>query len=185
MCCYIHASTTIPYFRGSITDEKFWVKYYEMSCVSLNVNYQGCLLRRRRRGRYIFAVFLYSCLELEGGYNVKQHRGYMWIQAHILPNHVILCVLLCVYWFLFFSKLFLGDQQILLLHKMKHTRLTSMDIYFTSVLLHLCRCGSQKGQNTPHSMNSNKIIQLGLSPLKPLDEMFDDCIKSFQDKGFL
>ncbi|XP_057509337.1 tetraketide alpha-pyrone reductase 2-like isoform X1 [Actinidia eriantha] len=47
------------------------------------------------------------------------------------------------------------------------------------------RCDSQKGQSNPHSMNSNKIIQLGLSPLKPLDQMFDDCIKSFQDKGFL
>ncbi|PSR84936.1 Tetraketide alpha-pyrone reductase [Actinidia chinensis var. chinensis] len=47
------------------------------------------------------------------------------------------------------------------------------------------RCGEQKGDNNPHSMNSDKIIQLGLSPLKPLDQMFDDCIKSFQGKGFL
>ncbi|XP_057485061.1 tetraketide alpha-pyrone reductase 2-like isoform X2 [Actinidia eriantha] len=47
------------------------------------------------------------------------------------------------------------------------------------------RCGEQKGDNNPHSMNSDKIIQLGLSPLKPLDQMFDDCIKSFQSKGFL
>ncbi|GMP58855.1 hypothetical protein CsSME_00022372 [Camellia sinensis var. sinensis] len=47
------------------------------------------------------------------------------------------------------------------------------------------KCSSQKGDNNPHSMNSNKIIKLGLPPLKTIDQMFDDCIKSFQDKGFL
>ncbi|GMP58856.1 hypothetical protein CsSME_00022373 [Camellia sinensis var. sinensis] len=47
------------------------------------------------------------------------------------------------------------------------------------------KCNNQKGNNNPHSMNSNKIIQLGLPPLKTIDQMFDDCIKSFQDKGFL
>ncbi|CAL5399637.1 unnamed protein product [Camellia sinensis] len=46
------------------------------------------------------------------------------------------------------------------------------------------KCNNQKGNNNPHSMNSNKIIQLGLPPLKTIDQMFDDCIKSFQDKGF-
>ncbi|KAL7240446.1 hypothetical protein ACSBR2_006155 [Camellia fascicularis] len=47
------------------------------------------------------------------------------------------------------------------------------------------KCSSQKGGNNPHSMNSNKIIKSGLPPLKTIDQMFDDCIKSFQDKGFL
>lgn len=47
------------------------------------------------------------------------------------------------------------------------------------------KCSSQKGDNNPHSMDSNKIIQLGLPPLKTLQQMFDDCIKSFQRKGFL
>ncbi|KAF5953646.1 hypothetical protein HYC85_006502 [Camellia sinensis] len=46
-------------------------------------------------------------------------------------------------------------------------------------------CRSQKGDNNPHSMDSSKIIQLGLPPLKTLDQMFGDCIKSFQEKGFL
>lgn len=35
----------------------------------------------------------------------------------------------------------------------------------------------------PLSKNSDQ--KLGLPPLKPLDQMFDDCIKSFQDRGFL
>ncbi|KAI8539135.1 hypothetical protein RHMOL_Rhmol09G0157600 [Rhododendron molle] len=47
------------------------------------------------------------------------------------------------------------------------------------------KCSSQNGDNNPHSMDSGKIIQLGLPPLKTLDQMFGDCIKSFQDKGFL
>ncbi|XP_058193980.1 tetraketide alpha-pyrone reductase 2-like [Rhododendron vialii] len=47
------------------------------------------------------------------------------------------------------------------------------------------RCSTNDGDNNPHSMNSGKIIKLGLPPLKTLDEMFDDSIKSFQDKGFL
>ncbi|KAL2485129.1 Tetraketide alpha-pyrone reductase 2 [Abeliophyllum distichum] len=47
------------------------------------------------------------------------------------------------------------------------------------------KCSSQEGDNNPHSMDSSKIIKLGLPPLKTLDQMFDDCIKSFQEKGFL
>ncbi|PIN22552.1 Flavonol reductase/cinnamoyl-CoA reductase [Handroanthus impetiginosus] len=47
------------------------------------------------------------------------------------------------------------------------------------------KCSSQKGGDNPHSMDSSKIINLGLPPLKSLDQMFDDCIKSFQEKGFL
>ncbi|CAI9761980.1 unnamed protein product [Fraxinus pennsylvanica] len=47
------------------------------------------------------------------------------------------------------------------------------------------KCSSQEGDNNPHSMDSSKIIKLGLPPLRTLDQMFDDCIKSFQEKGFL
>ncbi|XP_052187232.1 tetraketide alpha-pyrone reductase 2 isoform X2 [Diospyros lotus] len=47
------------------------------------------------------------------------------------------------------------------------------------------KCGNQKGDDTPHAMNCSKILELGLPPPKTLDQMFDDCIKSFQAKGFL
>ncbi|KAJ9708172.1 hypothetical protein PVL29_000301 [Vitis rotundifolia] len=47
------------------------------------------------------------------------------------------------------------------------------------------KCSSSEGDNHPHSMDTSKIIQLGLPPFKTLAQMFDDCIKSFQDKGFL
>ncbi|CAK9149338.1 unnamed protein product [Ilex paraguariensis] len=47
------------------------------------------------------------------------------------------------------------------------------------------RCSSHEGDNNPHCMDSNKILQLGLPSLKTLDQMFDDCIKSFQEKGCL
>ncbi|KAI7749476.1 hypothetical protein M8C21_033063 [Ambrosia artemisiifolia] len=47
------------------------------------------------------------------------------------------------------------------------------------------KCSSRQGDNNTHSMDSSKILQLGLPPLKTLEEMFDDCIKSFQEKGFL
>ncbi|PIN22551.1 Flavonol reductase/cinnamoyl-CoA reductase [Handroanthus impetiginosus] len=47
------------------------------------------------------------------------------------------------------------------------------------------KCSSQKGDNNPHSMDSSKIINLGLPPMKSLDQMFDDCIKSFQERCLL
>ncbi|KAL6538980.1 Tetraketide alpha-pyrone reductase 2 [Orobanche minor] len=47
------------------------------------------------------------------------------------------------------------------------------------------KCSDQKGDDNPHSMDSSKIIKLGLPPLKTLDQMFDDCISSFQEKGLL
>ncbi|GMJ09151.1 tetraketide alpha-pyrone reductase 2, cinnamoyl coA reductase-like 6 [Hibiscus trionum] len=46
-------------------------------------------------------------------------------------------------------------------------------------------CSSQEGDNHAHSMDTSKIQQLGLTRFKSIPEMFDDCIKSFQDKGFL
>ncbi|XP_074309467.1 tetraketide alpha-pyrone reductase 2-like [Silene latifolia] len=45
--------------------------------------------------------------------------------------------------------------------------------------------GSQKGDDKPHNMDSSKILQLGHPGFKPISQMFDDCITSFQDKGFL
>ncbi|XP_059455722.1 tetraketide alpha-pyrone reductase 2-like [Corylus avellana] len=47
------------------------------------------------------------------------------------------------------------------------------------------KCSNHKGDSSPHSMDTTKITQLGLPPLKTLDQMFDDCIISFQEKGFL
>ncbi|XP_022733620.1 tetraketide alpha-pyrone reductase 2-like isoform X2 [Durio zibethinus] len=47
------------------------------------------------------------------------------------------------------------------------------------------KCSSQEGDNNAHSMDTSKIQQLGFPAFKSLPEMFDDCIKSFQDKGFL
>ncbi|XP_015869234.2 tetraketide alpha-pyrone reductase 2 [Ziziphus jujuba] len=47
------------------------------------------------------------------------------------------------------------------------------------------QCGKQEGDSNPHSMDTSKIAELGFPPFKTLEQMFDDCIKSFQDKGFL
>ncbi|WCJ24528.1 NAD(P)-binding Rossmann-fold superfamily protein [Euphorbia peplus] len=47
------------------------------------------------------------------------------------------------------------------------------------------KCSSQKGDNNPHSMDTTKITELGFPPFKTIQEMFDDCIHSFQQKGFL
>ncbi|QCD77702.1 tetraketide alpha-pyrone reductase 2-like [Vigna unguiculata] len=47
------------------------------------------------------------------------------------------------------------------------------------------KCSSQEGDNNPHSMDTTKITELGFPPFITLDKMFDDCITSFQDKGFL
>ncbi|XP_075518547.1 tetraketide alpha-pyrone reductase 2-like isoform X2 [Primulina tabacum] len=47
------------------------------------------------------------------------------------------------------------------------------------------KCSNKEGDNNPHSMDSSKILELGLPAFKTIDQMFDDCIKSFQIKGFL
>ncbi|XP_057251579.1 tetraketide alpha-pyrone reductase 2 [Beta vulgaris subsp. vulgaris] len=47
------------------------------------------------------------------------------------------------------------------------------------------KCGTQKGDDKPHSMDTSKIEQLGFPGFRTISQMFDDCIRSFQDKGFL
>uniref|UniRef100_A0A1J3H932 Tetraketide alpha-pyrone reductase 2 n=1 Tax=Noccaea caerulescens TaxID=107243 RepID=A0A1J3H932_NOCCA len=47
------------------------------------------------------------------------------------------------------------------------------------------KCGSEEGKDMPHSYDTTKIRELGFGSFKSLAEMFDDCIKSFQDKGIL
>ncbi|XP_074330040.1 tetraketide alpha-pyrone reductase 2-like [Apium graveolens] len=47
------------------------------------------------------------------------------------------------------------------------------------------KCSNRVGDNNPHKMDCTKILQLGLPPVKTVEQMFDDCITSFQDKGFL
>ncbi|KAI9078520.1 hypothetical protein K1719_039458 [Acacia pycnantha] len=47
------------------------------------------------------------------------------------------------------------------------------------------KCSNKEGDNNPHSMDTTKIAELGFPPFKSLEQMFDDCIKSFQEKGFL
>ncbi|KAG2666764.1 hypothetical protein I3760_15G079500 [Carya illinoinensis] len=47
------------------------------------------------------------------------------------------------------------------------------------------KCSSNEGDSNPHTMDTTKITQLGFPTFKTLDQMFDDCIRSFQEKGFL
>ncbi|XP_020251879.1 tetraketide alpha-pyrone reductase 2-like [Asparagus officinalis] len=46
-------------------------------------------------------------------------------------------------------------------------------------------CNEMQRDNNPHSMDTKKIKELGLQAFKTIPQMFDDCIKSFQEKGFL
>ncbi|CAO2160888.1 unnamed protein product [Urochloa humidicola] len=46
-------------------------------------------------------------------------------------------------------------------------------------------CSAQKGDDRPHKMDTAKIQALGFPPFLSVQQMFDDCIKSFQDKGLL
>ncbi|GLJ38956.1 hypothetical protein SUGI_0794260 [Cryptomeria japonica] len=47
------------------------------------------------------------------------------------------------------------------------------------------QCGPDQGNATPHTMNTGKIKNLGFGNFKSLDQMFEDCIRSFQEKGLL
>ncbi|PIA36706.1 hypothetical protein AQUCO_03300132v1 [Aquilegia coerulea] len=47
------------------------------------------------------------------------------------------------------------------------------------------KCSNSAGDNNPHSMDTSKINDLGLPVFKTIPQMFDDCIRSFQGKGFL
>uniref|UniRef100_A0A0D9UWB8 NAD-dependent epimerase/dehydratase domain-containing protein n=1 Tax=Leersia perrieri TaxID=77586 RepID=A0A0D9UWB8_9ORYZ len=46
-------------------------------------------------------------------------------------------------------------------------------------------CGTQKGDDRAHKMDTSKIRGLGFPPFLSVQQMFDDCIKSFVDKGLL
>lgn len=46
-------------------------------------------------------------------------------------------------------------------------------------------CSGQKGDDRAHKMDTGKILALGFPPFLSIRQMFDDCIKSFQDKGLL
>ncbi|WVZ72075.1 hypothetical protein U9M48_020590 [Paspalum notatum var. saurae] len=46
-------------------------------------------------------------------------------------------------------------------------------------------CSAHKGDDRPHKMDTSKLRALGFPPFLSLHQMFDDCIKSFQDKGLL
>ncbi|CDY44888.1 BnaA02g13940D [Brassica napus] len=40
----------------------------------------------------------------------------------------------------------------------------------------------KEGDNSPQSMDTRKIHELGFASFKSLPEMFDDCFRSFQEK---
>ncbi|KAG7013026.1 Tetraketide alpha-pyrone reductase 2, partial [Cucurbita argyrosperma subsp. argyrosperma] len=44
---------------------------------------------------------------------------------------------------------------------------------------------AQKGDSNPHNMDTRKISNLGFPAFKTLEQMLDDSIKSFRDRGFL
>jgi hypothetical protein len=41
------------------------------------------------------------------------------------------------------------------------------------------------GDDRAHKMDTSKMEALGFPPFLSIQQMFDDCIKSFQDKGIL
>ncbi|CAN6440933.1 unnamed protein product [Victoria cruziana] len=47
------------------------------------------------------------------------------------------------------------------------------------------KCGEQVGDSNRHSMNTKKVQELGLTAFKTVDQMFDDCIESFQINGLI
>uniref|UniRef100_A0A0D9UW85 NAD-dependent epimerase/dehydratase domain-containing protein n=1 Tax=Leersia perrieri TaxID=77586 RepID=A0A0D9UW85_9ORYZ len=46
-------------------------------------------------------------------------------------------------------------------------------------------CGTQKGDDRAHKMDTTKIRGLGFPPFLSVQQMFDDGVKSFVDKGLL
>nr|GMD70869.1 tetraketide alpha-pyrone reductase 2-like [Ipomoea batatas] len=50
---------------------------------------------------------------------------------------------------------------------------------------YLTKCSNEEGDESEHSLDCSKIMELGLPPFATLSQMFDDCIHSFQQKGFL
>lgn len=47
------------------------------------------------------------------------------------------------------------------------------------------KCGAEEGNDIKHTMNTSKIKNLGLASFKSLEQMFEDCIKSFEGRGLL
>ncbi|XP_057872595.1 tetraketide alpha-pyrone reductase 2 isoform X2 [Cryptomeria japonica] len=47
------------------------------------------------------------------------------------------------------------------------------------------QCGTEQGNALPHTMNTAKIRSLGFGNFKSIDQMFEDCIRNFQEKGLL
>nr|AFX98067.1 cinnamoyl-CoA reductase [Cunninghamia lanceolata]QBC40972.1 cinnamoyl-CoA reductase [Cunninghamia lanceolata] len=47
------------------------------------------------------------------------------------------------------------------------------------------QCGTEQGNAPPHTMNTGKIRSLGFGNFKSIEQMFEDCIRSFQEKGLL
>lgn len=47
------------------------------------------------------------------------------------------------------------------------------------------RCSGGKGDDRAHKMDTSKMEALGFPPFLSIQQMFDDCIKSFQEKGLL
>ncbi|XP_020200981.1 tetraketide alpha-pyrone reductase 2 [Aegilops tauschii subsp. strangulata] len=46
-------------------------------------------------------------------------------------------------------------------------------------------CSGGKGDDRAHKMDTSKMEALGFPPFLSIQQMFDDCIKSFQEKGLL
>ncbi|GLJ09417.1 hypothetical protein SUGI_0109170 [Cryptomeria japonica] len=47
------------------------------------------------------------------------------------------------------------------------------------------KCGAEQGNASPHKLNTGKLRSLGFGNFKSLEQMFEDCITSFQEKGLL
>ncbi|PKA63513.1 Tetraketide alpha-pyrone reductase 2 [Apostasia shenzhenica] len=47
------------------------------------------------------------------------------------------------------------------------------------------KCDEKEGDDNRHRMDTSKVKNLGLQSFKTIPQMFDDCIHSFEEKGFL